>query len=165
MEQTFTLKSNDIGGQFTKKQFGSADFGSIGDNISPELHWENAPADTKAFAVTVHDLDAPTGGSGLWHWVVYNIPSDVTSIATDAGSLSASNLPQNAVCGSNDIGVKGYVGPCPPTGELHRYVITVYALSDAIAVGENASAAFTGFMFHINTIAKASLLVYGKNPG
>jgi len=156
--QTFTLKSNDLGGQFTNKQFAND---CSGENISPELHWENAPKETKAFAVTMYDLDAPTG-SGLWHWVVYNIPSSVTLLPSDAGSLSKNNLPEGAIGGLSDVGVKGYFGPCPPAGELHRYIITVYALKEPIQANENASAALTGFMLNMNTLAKASLLLYAQ---
>jgi Raf kinase inhibitor-like YbhB/YbcL family protein len=158
--QTFTLKSNDVGGQFTRKQFAGD---CSGENISPELHWENAPEGTKAFAVTMYDLDAPTG-SGLWHWVVYNIPSSVTSLDSDAGSLSKNNLPDGAIGGLSDAGVKGYFGPCPPAGRLHRYILTVYALKEPIQVNESASAALTGFMLNMNTLAKASLLVYAQRP-
>lgn len=63
LSQTFTLKSNEIGGQATNKQLFD-DFGYTGENKSPQLYWENAPKDTKSFAVTVYDEDAPTG-SGL----------------------------------------------------------------------------------------------------
>ena len=158
--RTFTLKSNEIGGQFTRKHFGNG-AGCTGENISPELHWENAPKETQAFAVTMYDVDAPTG-SGLWHWVVYNIPPAVTSLNSDAGSLSANNLPHGAVGGLSDAGVKGYFGPCPPAGQLHRYILTVHALKEPIQVNENASAALTGFMLNMNTLAKASLLVYAQ---
>jgi phosphatidylethanolamine-binding protein (PEBP) family uncharacterized protein len=53
-EQTFTLTSTDIGGQATDKQVFNG-FGCTGQNISPQLSWVNAPADTKSFAVTIHD--------------------------------------------------------------------------------------------------------------
>lgn len=158
--QTFTLKSNDLGGQFTQKHFGSG-FGCTGQNLSPELHWENAPKETKAFAVTVYDLDAPTG-SGFWHWVVYNIPASVTSLKTDAGNFSGKNLPAGSVNGNNDAGAPGYVGPCPPAGQNHRYLITVYALPEAVQADKNASAALIGFMLNMSPLAKASIVSYGQ---
>ena len=30
-------------------------FGCSGKNISPELHWDNGPSETKSFAITVYD--------------------------------------------------------------------------------------------------------------
>jgi phosphatidylethanolamine-binding protein (PEBP) family uncharacterized protein len=67
--QTFTLKSNSLGGQLAESQVFSG-FGCTGKNMSPHLEWINAPENTKSFAVTVYDPDAPTG-SGWWHWVIF----------------------------------------------------------------------------------------------
>jgi len=80
--QTFTLKSNDIGGQATNRQFANS-FGCHGGNVSPELQWENPPVGTQTFAVTMYDKDAPTG-SGFWRWVRFNIPANVTELPSDA---------------------------------------------------------------------------------
>src|SRR5262245_40383027 len=44
-----------------------------GNDVSPELAWQNAPAGAKTFALVVHDPDAPRAG-GFTHWVIYNIP-------------------------------------------------------------------------------------------
>ena len=67
--QTFTLKSNSLSGQATNEMFLNG-FGCEGENMSPQLTWENPPEATKSFAITIHDQDAPTD-SGFWHWVVF----------------------------------------------------------------------------------------------
>jgi len=158
--QTFTLKSNDLSGQITNKQFASS-FGCSGENVSPQLRWENAPKETQAFAVTVYDGDAPTG-SGFWHWVVYNIPATTTELKADAGNFSQKNLPAGAINGNNDAGVPGFVGACPPPGPAHMYLITVYALKSKIELDKNESAAMIGFMLNMNALSKASIVAYGQ---
>ena len=51
-QNTFTLSSNDLGGQATiNEEFNG--FGCTGENQSPQLSWKNAPAGTKSFAVTM----------------------------------------------------------------------------------------------------------------
>lgn len=158
--QTFTLKSADIGGQATQKEFYNG-FGCSGQNISPQLSWENAPADTKAFAVTMYDKDAPTG-SGFWHWVVFNIPANVTELKSGAGDPSKNLMPKDAIQGNTDYGKPGYGGPCPPPGAPHQYLITVYALKSKIDLDKNATPAVVGFNLNANAIAKASIVMYGQ---
>lgn len=92
------------------------DFTCQGTNKNPHLKWEDAPSETKSFALIVDDPDAPT--STWTHWLVYDIPADVAQI------------PQNSVPGkqvTNDLGKEEYGGPCPPTG-THRYFFKLYAL-------------------------------------
>jgi Raf kinase inhibitor-like YbhB/YbcL family protein len=160
--QTFTLSSADLGGQFTN-EFVAGKFGCNGSNQSPELHWTNAPAGTKSFAVTVYDPDAPTG-SGFWHWVIVNIPADTRHLKRGAGNVQGKLAPAGSLQSSNDTSAAGYQGPCPPEGDTaHRYVITVYALNtDQLATTGNTTAALTGFLLNKATIAKASLIVYAK---
>jgi Raf kinase inhibitor-like YbhB/YbcL family protein len=159
--QTFTLKSNDIGGQATNRQLANS-FGCHGENVSPELHWENAPAATQAFAVTVYDKDAPTG-SGFWHWVIFNIPAGVTSLKSDAGDITKNLAPAGAIQSPNDGGQPGYIGPCPPPGPIHEYLITVYALKNKIPLDKTAGPALAGFYLNANTIEKASIVLYAQN--
>ena len=134
-------------------------FGCSGGNQSPQLSWENAPAGTKSFAVTCYDPDAPTG-SGFWHWVVVNIPANVTSLDLNAGSLKDGKLPAGAMQIRTDVGAPGYVGPCPPEGDHpHRYIFTVHAVGlEQLPVPAEATAAVVGFFLHFNTLAKATLM-------
>ncbi|WP_025742025.1 YbhB/YbcL family Raf kinase inhibitor-like protein [Aquimarina pacifica] len=157
---SFTVTSIDLPGQITDKQLGNA-FGCSGQNYSPQLTWKNAPKSTKAFAITMYDQDAPTG-SGFWHWVVYNIPNSENSIEANSGTTSENKLPAGAEHGTNDAGIRGYVGPCPQPNTLHTYLITVYALKSPIVVDDSACAAWIGFMLNANVITKASLVAYGQ---
>lgn len=133
-------------------------FGCTGGNRSPQLRWEGAPAETKSFAVTCFDPDAPTG-SGFWHWVVANIPPSVTELALGAGSVGGT-LPHGALQVRTDFGKPGYGGPCPPAGDHpHRYLFTVFAVSiDTLPVTADTSAAIVGFYLNFNTLAKATLM-------
>jgi Raf kinase inhibitor-like YbhB/YbcL family protein len=139
-------------------------FGCEGGNVSPSLTWKNAPAGTRSFAVTVYDPDAPTG-SGWWHWVVFNIPGNVTSLPKGIGNPASGQTPKGAVQSKTDFGKTGYGGPCPPKGDKpHRYVFTVYALNvDRIDADENAMPALVGFMINANKVGKASFTAtYGR---
>jgi Raf kinase inhibitor-like YbhB/YbcL family protein len=98
--------------------------GCNGKNVSPALSWSGAPQNTKSFAVTLFDPDAPTG-HGFWHWTVFNLPASTTELAAGTGN----RLPGGAIQAKNDWGTTGYGGPCPPSGSTHRYVLTVWALN------------------------------------
>jgi Raf kinase inhibitor-like YbhB/YbcL family protein len=158
--QTMTLTSPDIapGAKIADEQVFNA-FGCTGGNISPALSWSGAPQGTKSFALSVYDPDAPTG-SGFWHWVVFNIPPDVTSLPKNAGNPKGAEAPKGAVQSRTDFGVPGYGGPCPPQGDPpHHYHFTIFAVDTPTLEGdENTSAAVVGFMLHFHTLAKGELV-------
>src|ERR1700722_11681115 len=112
--QTMALTSPDIapGAKIADAQVFNA-FSCTGGNISPALSWSGAPKDTKSFALSFYDPDAPTG-SGFWHWVVFNSPPDVTSLPKNAGNLKGPDAPKGAVQSRTDFGVPVYGGLCPP---------------------------------------------------
>jgi Raf kinase inhibitor-like YbhB/YbcL family protein len=134
-DATFALASPDLASGTFDNKFILNGFGCTGGNVSPALQWAFPPAGTQSFSIQVHDPDAPTG-SGFWHWAVYNIPANVTSLPQGAGN-SAANLPAPAHGGTTDLfdtGLTGgngnYGGPCPPEGDPpHHYNFTIYALS------------------------------------
>lgn len=158
--QTFTLSSPSLGGQMTEKQMYQG-FGCKGENVSPELVWENAPEGTKSFAVTMYDPDAPTG-SGWWHWVVFDIPATSKGLQAGAGDVTKNMIHKNAIQSMTDYGKKGFGGPCPPEGDgLHAYVITVYALSkETLELNSDVNAATVGFYLNKLSIGKASIIGY-----
>lgn len=157
---TFTLKSDELGSQFLNAQYLNG-MGYTGGNQSPQLSWEHAPSGTKSFAVTIYDLDAPTG-SGFWHWVMFNIPPNVHELKADAGNLKNKLTPEGAIQSNTDFGGPGYGGIAPTPGPAHRYLITVYALSQKLDLNQSATPAYVGFSMAGVTLDRASLLVYGK---
>jgi Raf kinase inhibitor-like YbhB/YbcL family protein len=159
-ETVFTLKSRELGGQLANKHYANG-MGYHGENQSPQLYWEHAPAGTQSFAVTIYDLDAPTG-SGFWHWVVFNIPANVHELAAGAGNPGKDLLPAGAVQSNTDAGIPGYIGAAPNDGPAHRYLITVHALREKLELEPEATPALVGFNMHFITLAKASLVAYGQ---
>jgi Raf kinase inhibitor-like YbhB/YbcL family protein len=161
----FRLESPDIKpNAMIDRKFEANVFGCSGENKSPALKWSGAPKDTKSFAVTAYDPDAPTG-SGWWHWSVINIPANVTELKPDAGNASGANLPQGARNVRIDYGTPAWGGVCPPPGDKpHRYIFTVYALkADKLDIPTDATAALAGFMINANQIGKASFISkYGR---
>ena len=110
--------------------------GAGGKNISIPLAWKNAPAGTKSFCLLIVD---PHPVAQNWvHWLVINIPPQVTSIEEGA---SKKKMPQGSLELKNSFGDIGYGGPQPPKGTGdHPYVVTLYALNvEKLDLGVNTS--------------------------
>lgn len=156
----FDLSSPDFtpGGTLDAEQAYDA-FGCTGKNVSPALRWTGAPANAKSFALLMHDPDAPTGGAGWWHWVVYDLPAATRELPKGAGKVDGSKLPQGASSATTDYGTTGYGGPCPPEGDPpHRYEFTLHALDvETLEVPKGATASLVGYLINAHSIAKANL--------
>lgn len=136
--------------------------GCHGGNISPALSWSRAPAGTRSFAVLMFDPDAP--GGGWWHWAVFDIPAQVTSLPAGAGDPRRHLLPAGAIQSRNDFGAPGYGGPCPPPGPPHHYHLMLYALRVArLGLDGGASAAQAASKARSNALAEAEIVaIYGR---
>lgn len=156
---SFTLTSTDLtdGAEMPTAQVSA---GSGGDDVSPQLSWSGFPAETKSFAVTMYDPDAPTA-SGFWHWSVANLPASVTSLTSGAST----DLP-GGVTLRNDGGGLDYTGAAPPPGHgVHHYYVAVHAVDvEALEVDATASPAYLGFNLHFQTLARAVLMVTYEEP-
>ena len=105
-----------------------------GVNISPPINWTNPPKGTNTFALINDDPDAPIGD---WvHWIVFNIPPEVTELSEAASSKHL--LPKGTIEGMNDFRKNNYGGPCPPSG-IHRYFFKLYALDVSLPLKETAT--------------------------
>jgi Raf kinase inhibitor-like YbhB/YbcL family protein len=129
-----------------------------GGNTSPQLSWAPGPEGTKSYVVTCYDPDAPVV-SGFWHWVVVDIPGDVTSLETGAGA-SDDTLPDGAFHVRNDFGTKSFGGAAPPAGDqVHRYYFVVHAVTeDTLGVDADATPAVVGFNLAFKTAGRAILV-------
>lgn len=155
----FTVTSTDVvEGQMLPNTQVSGVFGAGGEDISPQLAWSGFPAQTKSFAVTCYDPDAPTA-SGFWHWAVCDLPASVTELPTGAGSPDSRPLPAGAIMLAGDAGAPRYIGAAPPAGHgPHRYIFAVHALDvEQIGVDATARPAILGFYMFGHTLARATL--------
>ncbi|MBT2269962.1 YbhB/YbcL family Raf kinase inhibitor-like protein [Rhodococcus qingshengii] len=151
---SFELSSDSVvdGGIWEREQVSSRPEYN-GHDLSPHLRWSGFPTDTRSFAITIYDPDAPTV-SGFWHWAVCDIP--VAIVELPAGAGDGSLLPGGAVTLANDAGLRRYVGAAPPpgTGE-HRYFIAVHSLPVSLDLPDSASPAFLGFNLFVRATARA----------
>jgi len=156
---SFSLTSNSItDGQPLATPQISGIMGAGGEDVSPQLNWSGFPKETRSFAVTVYDPDAPTL-SGFWHWAVANLPATCTELPAGVGD--GSELPGSAVTLVNDAGMRRYIGAAPPAGHgPHRYFIAVHAVKvEQLELSEDASPAYLGFNLFMNAIGRG--LIHG----
>ncbi|CAN7623685.1 YbhB/YbcL family Raf kinase inhibitor-like protein [Phenylobacterium sp. LjRoot219] len=105
-------------------------------NVSPPLHWTDAPAEAKSFVLVIEDPDAP--GGVFHHWAVHGIDASQTEIREGFGAQGPGV--HQAV---NDFGKPRYDGPQPPRGHgVHHYHFRLAALGvENLEVANDATAA------------------------
>jgi len=134
--------------------------GAGGQNLSMPLTWKNVPAGTRSIVISIVDIH-PVAQNWV-HWLVINIPSQVTSLAEGA---SGRKMPAGAIELRNSFGDIGYGGPQPPRGTGdHSYVTTIYALNvEKLNLGVNTSLAQFKKAIEGKVIGSASITgMYGR---
>ncbi len=122
-----------------------------GHNIVPQLAWSGIPGGTKSLALTIWDPDAPMEG-GYWHWLALDLPVDTNGVERGGA------LPKAVRELRNDYGYRGYGGPCPPRGQTHRYIVTIWALDVAhLPAPEGAAPAQVEDLLKAHRIDSATL--------
>jgi len=131
-------------------------YSAYGDNHSPPLQWTAVPG-AKAWALILEDPDAPREEPFL-HWMLWNIPGDVTSLPENLPKVNRLDRPQGVIQGRNDSGDVGYFGPRPPAGGPHRYHFQFFALGEPLRFGPDARLADVVNALKGDVIAQADLI-------
>ena len=143
-----------------------------GQDLSHQLSWSDAPAETRSYTVTMYDPDAPSG-SGFWHWALVDIPASVTGLPAGAGNSAGEHLPAGAFHLPNDARLARFIGAGPPPGDgRHRYVIVVQALGIEkvgqlqLPVRADSTPAWLGFSINISghLLARAVMVPWAEIP-
>jgi len=95
-----------------------------GVNHNPPLTFSQVPKEAHSLVLVVEDPDAPA--KVFTHWLVYNIPPSTLHIREH-------EVPPRSMEGLTDFGIRGYRGPCPPSG-THRYIFQLFALDTPLAL-------------------------------
>jgi Raf kinase inhibitor-like YbhB/YbcL family protein len=125
-----------------------------GEDISPVLRWDGAPAGTKSFSLVTEDPDAPMGT--FIHWVIYDLPEKTSELPQNMPKQK--ELAGGARQGRNDFGRIGYGGPCPPRGPAHRYYFRLYALDTKLGLAAGASRSDLDRAMKGHILAQAELM-------
>lgn len=135
-----------------------------GDDVAPPLEWDGVPENAQSLVLIVDDPDAPDPAAPrmTWvHWVVYNLPPDVTGLPE--GTM-AEMLPAGTKQGLNDWNNIGYGGPCPPVGR-HRYFFKLYILDTVLENLNSPTKAEIEAAMQGHVIAQAELVGTYKKTG
>lgn len=109
-----------------------------GKNISPPLTWTTSPEGTQSFVLIMDDPDAVNVVGFVWdHWLLFNLSANIHSLE-EAISRDGKN-PLGSLEGMNSGSKLGYRGPCPPSGETHEYVFTLFAIDAILELEQGAS--------------------------
>lgn len=125
---------------------------------SPEILWENVPKGTKSLVLIVDDPDAPDGV--FTHWLLYNIPATISRI--DRAQPNVKVLANGAQQGDTSAGSRGYYPPCPPIGQAHHYIFSLYALDYEIGM-PTADKEGIGWALSGHTLGKATVTTTFKH--
>jgi Raf kinase inhibitor-like YbhB/YbcL family protein len=148
-----TLKSSafDNGGEIPSR------YTCEGEDVSPSLVWTGVPETARSLALIIDDPDAPDPKAPkmTWvHWVLYNIPPDVTGLPE---GVVPAKLSPGMMEGLNDWKRIGYGGPCPPIGR-HRYFHKLYALDTVLEVMNTPTKANVEVAMKGHVIAQTELM-------
>ena len=129
-----------------------------GEDVSPELSIADVPADSSSLSLLLDDPDAP--GETFTHWLLWDVPASTSRIPEGVPSGETLDTLGGATQGTNDAGVVGYSGPCPPADDgPHRYRFRLHALGEPLDL--EAGADRTAFDEALGAVARSGSVLRG----
>ena len=126
------------------------EYGKNQSNVNPPLEIDGIPDDAGSLALVVDDPDAvDVVGEIFVHWLVWNVPPDLTTIPED-WDVSA------AVEGENGFGDVGYGGPAPPD-EPHTYRFKCFAVDGTLELAAGGTVEDLGPALSGRILARAQV--------
>lgn len=114
-----------------------AEVNPVGQNLSPPLSWGPGPAGTMSYAIVLEHVPTPE------HWVIWDIPANVFSLAENVEHAAAPAVPAGSKQSLVDLDGfqgSGYLGPCPQAvNSVQSYRFTLYAIDVATLPGLSAT--------------------------
>lgn len=107
------------------------EFTCSGSGLNPEVSWQGIPTGTESLVFVIDDPDAPAGT--FTHWIVYNLSPQNQFIPEN---FSPESSISGVKMGINSVQENNYFPPCPPSGQEHHYLFSLYALNSTVN-GEN----------------------------
>lgn len=112
-----------------------------GQNVSPPLNWAEGPQGTRSYVLMMEDPDVSQDPPYV-HWIVYNVPANVTHLAEGVPGTPKLVQPQGVKQGLNEHGSIGYFGMKPPVGDPpHHYHFQIFALDTELDLPHSATRA------------------------
>ena len=119
-------------------------------DLSPPIQWKNIPDRTQTLVFVMEDADSGPPDPFL-HWVIYDIPPNVTALPEALPKEKKLKVIPGAIQGKNSKRRIGYLHPAPYDQRTHHYHFQIFALDDVIdpESGKTKSEVLTEMSGHV----------------
>jgi Raf kinase inhibitor-like YbhB/YbcL family protein len=139
-------KETDTAGRLTVSSTAFRNGGSIPPTYSDyeqgasfPVSWTPGPSGTQSYVLIMEDPDSKHPPIPVIHWLVWNIPADVTSLREGMQKQDRVEDPPGLRQGPSSSGAIGYRGPRPPAGDpAHHYHVQVFAIDRKLELSAGA---------------------------
>ncbi len=108
-----------------------------GDNLSPPLHWNDLPRETRELALFFENVTPKTKEPFL-QWLVYGIPAELDGLPEGFKHKREPGAPVDLRQGRNAIGNVGYDGPLGSVGRAVHFRFRLCALDQPLDLAPGA---------------------------